>query len=68
MKILILGANGMIGHKIYQIISKKHPNTFVLFRKKLKFIKSNHLYNKTNDKYCYIGDYDKINNIIVKKN
>ena len=34
MKILILGGNGMIGHKLYQVISKKYPNTWVLFKKK----------------------------------
>jgi dTDP-4-dehydrorhamnose reductase len=61
MKILILGANGMIGHKIYQIISKKHPNTFVLFRKKLEFIKFNHLYNKKNiiDNFD-LSDFNKL--------
>ena len=35
MKILILGGNGMIGHKMYQVISKKYPNTWVLFKKNM---------------------------------
>lgn len=35
MKILILGGNGMIGHKMYQTISKIHKDTWVTLRKSL---------------------------------
>ena len=31
-KILILGANGMIGHKVYQVLSKFHNDVWVHFR------------------------------------
>lgn len=34
MKILILGGNGMIGHKIYQELKNDFDDTWVLFRKK----------------------------------
>ena len=44
MKILILGGNGMIGHKLYQVISKKYPNTWVLFKKKYELVQNNLLY------------------------
>jgi dTDP-4-dehydrorhamnose reductase len=54
MKILILGGNGMIGHKIYQIISKTHPNTWVLIRKKLHNLKYKHIFNKN----FVIDDFD----------
>ena len=34
-KILILGANGMIGHKVYQVLSKYYKNIWVLQRKRI---------------------------------
>lgn len=34
MKILILGGNGMIGHKIFQVLNEDFKNTWVLIRKK----------------------------------
>jgi len=46
MRILILGGNGMIGHKLYQVLSKKFPETWVLFRKNISSIKYSSLYNK----------------------
>ena len=33
MKILIFGGNGMIGHKIFQELSKDFENTWVVIRK-----------------------------------
>jgi dTDP-4-dehydrorhamnose reductase len=45
MRILILGGNGMIGHKIYQILSKKHLDTWVLFKKKIENINRIEIYN-----------------------
>ena len=35
MRVLILGGNGMIGHKMYQVISKVHNDTWVTLRKKI---------------------------------
>ena len=45
MKILILGGNGMIGHKMYQIISKIHKNTWVTLRKSLRNYSYSEIYN-----------------------
>ncbi len=45
MKILILGGNGMIGHKMYQILSKEFSDTWVLFRRNFDEIASNYIYN-----------------------
>lgn len=46
MKILILGGNGMIGHKMYQILSSKYDRTWVLFKKSKQFVKNIHLFNQ----------------------
>lgn len=46
MRILILGGNGMIGHKMYQILSKKHVDTWVIFKKRLNEVASYELFNK----------------------
>jgi dTDP-4-dehydrorhamnose reductase len=46
MRILILGGNGMIGHKMYQVLSKKHPDTWALFKKHIDQIASFELFNK----------------------
>jgi dTDP-4-dehydrorhamnose reductase len=46
MKILILGGNGMIGHKMYQIISCKYPDTWALFKKKYIDIKSRQFFKE----------------------
>lgn len=54
MKILILGGNGMIGHKLYQVISKKYPNTWVLFKKKFELVNNNILFKKE----FVIDDFD----------
>ncbi len=35
MRILILGGNGMIGHKMYQVLSEQFADTWVLMRKTL---------------------------------
>lgn len=48
MRILILGGNGMIGHKIFQVISNKHLDTWVLFKKSFNDISFNEIFNKTN--------------------
>ena len=45
MKILILGGNGMIGHKMYQTISKIHKDTWVTLRKSLTSYSYSEIYN-----------------------
>jgi dTDP-4-dehydrorhamnose reductase len=60
MKILILGGNGMIGHKIYQIISVKYPDTWVLFKKKLNDISNSSIFNRKN----VIDNFD-LNNLAL---
>jgi dTDP-4-dehydrorhamnose reductase len=45
MKILILGGNGMIGHKMYQTISKIHKDTWVTLRKSLSNYSYLNIYN-----------------------
>ena len=45
MKILILGGNGMIGHKIYQELKNDFDDTWVLFRKKFSLLSYNDFYD-----------------------
>lgn len=46
MRILILGGNGMIGHKMYQVLSKSYEDTWVLFKKKADQVAFNEIFNK----------------------
>lgn len=46
MRILILGGNGMIGHKMYQVLSKSYEDTWVLFKKKAVQVAYNEIFNK----------------------
>lgn len=45
MRILILGANGMIGHKLYQELSKKYTDTWSLVRMSFNEIKEINIFN-----------------------
>jgi|688.fasta_scaffold317571_2 dTDP-4-dehydrorhamnose reductase len=45
MRILILGGNGMIGHKMYQIISKVNLDTWVTLRNNLNSYSYSKFYN-----------------------
>ena len=45
MRILILGGNGMIGHKVYQVLSDVHQDTWVLLRQSLGTVKNSELFN-----------------------
>jgi dTDP-4-dehydrorhamnose reductase len=47
MKILILGGNGMIGHKMYQFIANKYVETWVTLRKDFASYEYNSIYDKT---------------------
>lgn len=45
MRILILGGNGMIGHKMYQFISKNYQDTWVSLRHNLSSYSYSEIYN-----------------------
>ena len=45
MRILILGGNGMIGHKIYQTLSAEFPDTWALLRKNFDLLSSKNIFN-----------------------
>ena len=45
MRILILGGNGMIGHKMYQLISKVYIDTWITLRNNLSTYSFSQLYN-----------------------
>jgi dTDP-4-dehydrorhamnose reductase len=45
MRVLILGGNGMIGHKIYQYISKEYIDTWITLRNKLETYSFSHIYD-----------------------
>jgi dTDP-4-dehydrorhamnose reductase len=45
MRILILGGNGMIGHKMYLLISKSYQDTWVTLRKNLRSYRYAEIYN-----------------------
>ena len=69
MKILILGGNGMIGHKMYQIISSKHPDTWVLFKKKYIDIKSRNFFkdNRIIENFD-LTNFDNLKDLLNKLN
>lgn len=65
MKILILGGNGMIGHKMFQVISNKHHDTWVLFKKSIQDVSFNEIFNKTTiiDNFD-LSDFQKLNSLL----
>lgn len=69
MRVLILGGNGMIGHKMYQVISKVHNDTWVTLRKKI----SNYNFSKIYDSKRVIEkinllDFENLRNKLNKIN
>jgi dTDP-4-dehydrorhamnose reductase len=66
MRILILGGNGMIGHKMYQIISKVNEDTWVTLRNDLStyFFSNLYDYNKVIDNI----DLSDFKNLLYKLN
>ena len=61
MRILILGGNGMIGHKMYQLITKIHKDTWVTLKKSL----SNYSYSDIYNPEKVIDNIDLINFQII---
>ncbi|MCA6438694.1 MAG: sugar nucleotide-binding protein [Chitinophagaceae bacterium] len=47
MRILILGGNGMIGHKMYQVLSERYTDTWILIKRSLNDISFSNLYDKS---------------------
>ncbi len=62
MRILILGGNGMIGHKMYQIISKVNDDTWVTLRNDLSTYIFSNIYN--NEKVIDNIDLSDFNNLL----
>lgn len=65
MKILILGGNGMVGHKMFQVLSKEYVDTWVLFKRKASEVVSNEIFtqDKIIDNFDLV-DFDKLNDIL----
>lgn len=66
MRILILGGNGMIGHKMYQTISKVNEDTWVTLRKDLSTYSFSDIYNY--DKVIDNIDLSDFNNLLHRLN
>jgi dTDP-4-dehydrorhamnose reductase len=47
MKILILGAGGMIGHEMYRVLSKTFPETYACFRQSFEIYKEMGVFDAT---------------------
>jgi dTDP-4-dehydrorhamnose reductase len=47
MKILILGAGGMIGHKMYQVLSKHYPSTYACIKRSFAEYKEFELFDQS---------------------
>jgi dTDP-4-dehydrorhamnose reductase len=67
MRILILGGNGMIGHKMYQLISKIYIDTWVTLRNNLSTYSFSQLYNseKVVDN-INLANFENLNYILFK--
>ncbi len=65
MKILILGGNGMIGHKMYQVLSQDFPDTWVILRQKIGDLAAKGVFNqqKVIDKVD-LSDLRKLSSIL----
>jgi dTDP-4-dehydrorhamnose reductase len=69
MRILILGGNGMIGHKMYQMISKVNEDTWVTLRNDLSTYIFSNIYNheKVIDK-IELSDFNKLSHTLNEIN
>ena len=65
MKILILGGNGMIGHKIYQALRINFDDTWVLLRQNLKDLKYKELFNFEKVIHCVdLKKFDSLTGVL----
>ncbi len=46
MKIAVLGAGGMLGHKIYQYVAREFPETFAVFHKPAKYYRHREIFSE----------------------
>jgi dTDP-4-dehydrorhamnose reductase len=74
MRVLILGANGMLGHKAYQIFSVEGFDTYGIMRQKLNTFKQFNVFNKNKiiesldvtDHAAFSKAFSKINpNVVI---
>ena len=65
MRILILGGNGMIGHKMYQVISKEFDDVWVLLKKPLDQVHSSEIFktDKVIESFNLVH-FDKLSNVL----
>lgn len=69
MKILILGANGLIGHKIYQVLSDEFSDVWAHLRKPLRSYKFKNIYNfKKVIEDLDLSDFTKLKNELDQLN
>jgi dTDP-4-dehydrorhamnose reductase len=65
IRILILGANGMIGHKMYQILRLKFSDVWALARKNIEIEPYGTLYNPSKYVKCNdLSDFEEVRNIL----
>jgi dTDP-4-dehydrorhamnose reductase len=67
MRVLILGGNGMIGHKLYQVISYNYSDTWVVLKRNLEDVTFSEIFNKEKviDNFDLVH-FDKLNSILDK--
>ncbi len=69
MRILILGANGMIGHKMYQILSEQYTDVWVTLRTKLSELSYADLYNRDKtEEGVDLSDFTNVTSVLEKVN
>lgn len=69
MRILILGSNGMIGHKLYQIFRKHHIDTWAIFRMKFDSGRLSDFFDKSKIiDNCDLLDLENLSKVLEKLN
>jgi len=64
-RILILGANGMIGHKMYQVLSHKFSDVWALSRKNMDIEPYGTLFDSSKYVKCNdLSDFEEVQNIL----
>ena len=69
MRILILGGNGMIGHKVYQVLSSYFPDTWILIRRKfIDFLQKDIFVKEKVIEDFDLNDLNKLNSLLNSLN
>jgi dTDP-4-dehydrorhamnose reductase len=65
MRVLILGGNGMIGHKMYQVLANYYADTWVHLKRKIEHVAFSEIFNKDKviDNFDLV-QFDKLNSIL----